>query len=305
MFRDLYAEVTNRIVAALEAGVTPWIQPWSTSFEPTPINAVSRRCYRGINTVLLTLEAQSRGFGRNAWLTYRQAKELGAHIRAGETGCVVVFYKLHELPHPATVEQIEDELKPRVIPLLRSFTVFNLDQVEALPERLRQREATAWQPDAAAETLLTESRAHICHGGALAFYDPREDRIQLPERASFEDSAGYYSTALHELCHWTGHSKRLNRNLGRRFGNSAYAAEELIAEIGSAFLCAGCYLEGRLRHASYVAHWLEILKNDKRAIFAAAAKAQQAVDYIESVCGTPPIAVTANLAFKQKEAGSA
>jgi antirestriction protein ArdC len=306
MHRDLYCEVTNRIIAALDAGVTPWIQPWSTGFEPTPINAASRRCYRGINTVLLTLEAQSRGFNRNAWLTYRQAAELGAHVRAGESGCVVVFYKLHELPHPTSVEKLEDEPAPKVIPLLRAYTVFNLEQVDALPKRLREREALAtWHPEESAERLLKESQADIRHGGAMAYYDPRDDRIQLPNRENFDDSAGYYSTAMHELVHWTGHAKRLDRQLGRRFGNAAYAAEELVAEMGSAFLCASCYLEGRLRHASYIADWLELLKSDKRAIFAAAAKAQHAVDFIESVCGNPPIAVTSNMAWKKQEAGTA
>jgi antirestriction protein ArdC len=291
MHRDLYAEVTTRIITALEAGVTPWIQPWRTNFEPMPINAVSRRCYRGINAVLLTLEAQSRGFNRNAWLTYRQAMEVGANVRAGETGCVVVFYKLHELPHPKSVEQIEDEPKPRVVPLLRSFTVFNIDQVDGLPIRLREKEAMfSWQPDEAAERLLVESRADIRHGGSMAYYDPRNDRIQVPQRTAFKDSAGYYATALHELCHWTGHAKRLARDLTGRFGACAYAAEELVAEIGSAFLCASCYLKGSLRHASYISNWLQLLKNDKRAIFAASAKAQQAVDYIESTCGSPPVA---------------
>jgi antirestriction protein ArdC len=304
--RDLYAEVTNRIVAALEAGVTPWIRPWSVDFEPTPINAVSRRCYRGINTVLLTLEAQARGFNRNAWLTYRQAKEIGAQVRAGESGCLVIFYKLHDLPNPVTVEQIEDAPRPKVVPFLRSFTVFNLAQIDGLPDRLKEREAmVAWNSQDAAENIITGSGAMIRHGGAMAFYDLRDDFIQLPERRSFPDGAGYYATALHELVHWTGHVKRLNRQLGRRFGEAAYAMEELVAEMGSAFLCASCYLEGRLRHANYIGQWLQVLRNDKRAVFAAAAKAQQAADFIESVCGTPPIAATSNAAWSHQEAGVA
>jgi antirestriction protein ArdC len=303
--RDLYEDVTQRIVAALEAGVVPWIRPWTTDFDPSPINAVSRRTYRGINSVLLTLEAQSRGFSRSAWLTWRQARELGAYVRAGETGCVVVFYKLHELPHMTTIERLEDEVRPKVIPLLRSFTVFNLAQISGLPPRLCERDAkVAWDPLEAAETLLRESGARIRHGGAVAFYSPPEDRIQLPERHAFPDAVSYYGTGLHELVHWTAHPARLNRILGRRFGDAAYAMEELIAEMGSAFLCAGCYLEARLRHASYIANWLEVLKNDKRAVFAAAAKAQQAVDYIESVCGTPPIAATSNAAWSHQEAGA-
>jgi antirestriction protein ArdC len=306
MYRDLYAEVTNRIVSALEAGVTPWIRPWSVDFDPTPINAVSRRSYRGINTVLLTLEAQSRGYGRNAWMTYRQAMELGARVRRGESGTTAIFYKLHEFSLSTTVEQIEDEKKSKVISFLRWYTVFNVAQIDGLPERLKVRETlTTWNPQDAAESILQESGARICHGGAEAYYSPPDDRIQLPERGHFESGSAYYATALHELVHWSGHPKRLNRSLGRRFGEAAYAMEELIAEMGSAFLCAGCYLEGQLRHANYIGNWLQVLKSDKRAVFAAAAKAQQAVDFIESVCGTPPIAATSNAAWHHEEAGAA
>lgn len=306
MYRDLYAEVTNRIVAALEAGVTPWIRPWSLAFDPVPINAVSRRNYRGINAVLLTLEAQARGFSRNAWLTYRQAIELGAQVRRGESGTTIVFYKLHELPSITTVERLEDEKKPKVISFLRWYTVFNLVQVDGLPQRLQVKEAmTTWDPNLAAETILRESKAAIRHGGNDAFYNPESDHIQLPERAQFGSAATYYNVALHELIHWTGHRTRLNRDLGRRFGEAAYAMEELIAEIGSAFLCASCHLEGQLRHANYIGNWLQALKNDKRAIFAASAKAQSASDYIESVCGTPPLAATSNAAWTHEEAGAA
>jgi len=306
MHRDLYAEVTNRIVAALEAGVTPWIRPWSVDFDPTPINAVSRRSYRGINCVLLMLEAQLRGFGRNQWLTYRQAAELGAQVRRGESGTTVIFYKLHELPMSTTVERVEDDKRSNVISFLRWFTVFNVAQVEGLPARLRVKEAlTAWNPDHAAEAILGESGAAIQHGGSEAYYSPQDDRIQLPERSAFPDGAAYYATALHELVHWTGHPRRLQRDLGRRFGEAAYAMEELIAEMGSAFLCSGCYLEGRLRHANYIGNWLQVLRSDKRAVFAAAAKAQQATDYIESVCGTPPIAATSNAAWHQEQEAGA
>lgn len=306
MYRDLYAEVTNRIVLALEAGVTPWIRPWSADFDPTPINAVSRRSYRGINAVLLTLEAQSRGFGRSAWMTYRQAIELGAQVRRGESGTTAIFYKLHELSTPTTVEQIEDEKKSKVISFLRWYTVFNIAQIDGLPERLGVKEAlTTWDPHQAADAILRESRATMQHGGTEAYYSLPDDRIQLPERGHFPDATSYYATALHELVHWTGHPGRLNRNLGRRFGEAAYAIEELVAEMGSAFLCASCYLEGQLRHANYIGNWLQVLKNDKRAVFAAAAKAQQATDYIESVCGTPPIAATSNAAWHHEEAGAA
>lgn len=305
MHRDIYAEVTNRIVAALEAGITPWIRPWSVDFDPTPINAVSRRSYRGINSVLLTLEAQTRGYSRSAWLTYRQATEVGGQVRRGESGTTVIFYKLADLPHTATVERIEEDRRANVVPFLRSFVVFNIAQIKGLPANLKVKEAQAsWDPHQAADAVLVESRAHIRHGGAEAYYSPLDDRIQLPERGCFPNASSYYATALHELVHWTGHAGRLNRNLGRRFGEAAYAMEELVAEMGSAFLCASCYLEGHLRHANYIGNWLQVLKGDKRAVFAAAAKAQQATDFIDSVCGTPPIAATSNAAWAHQEAGT-
>jgi antirestriction protein ArdC len=286
MNRDLYQVVTDKIVAALEAGTPPWIRPWSGDLERVPVNGFSRRPYRGINCILLTLEAQLRGFGRNLWLTYRQASELGAQVRGGEHGTTVVFFKRHEVP----VEPGDESSEPRVVPLLRSFTVFNVAQIDRLPERLQQpaAEPSAWLPEHAPEELLAKSGARVEHGGFAAFYMAAEDRIQLPERELFADAGSYYATALHELTHWTAHPTRLDRQLGRRFGDAAYAMEELIAEIGSAFLCASCRLEGRLQHVAYVANWVKVLKDDKRAVFTAAAKAQQAADYVEGLARPAP-----------------
>lgn len=283
--RDLYAEITAKIIAALEAGTPPWIRPWQGDPEPFPVNGMSRRPYRGVNCVLLTLEAQLRGFSRNTWLTYRQARELGAQVRGGAQGATVIFYRTLEVPAEA-----EEDTASRVIPLLRAFTVFNLDQIDNLPERLHApaTEVNGWVAEHAPEQVLADSRATIRHGGFAAFYDLAEDAIQLPDRALFADAGAYYATALHELVHWTGHPSRLHRELGRRFGASAYALEELVAEIGSAFLCARCQIEGRLQHASYVAHWIEVLKNDKRAVFAASAKAQQAADFIQGLAKPAP-----------------
>ena len=286
MNRDLYQHVTDRIVAALEAGTPPWIRPWSGGLDPFPTNGMSRRPYRGINCILLTLEAQLRGFGRNSWLTFRQAKELGAQVRGGEHGTTVIFYKTQELP----AANAEGEVPQRVAPLLKSFTVFNVAQIDQLPERLQQPvvEPTGWVREHAPEKLLADSGARIEHGGFAAFYSPEEDRIQLPERELFADAGAYYATALHELTHWSGHASRLNRQLGRRFGAAAYAMEELIAEISSAMLCAVCRLEGQLQHASYVADWIAILKADKRAVFTAAAAAQRAADYVEGLAKPSP-----------------
>ncbi len=283
--RDLYSEVTSKIVAALEAGTPPWIRPWSGDMEPFPTNGLSRRPYRGVNCVLLTLEAQLRGFSRNTWLSYRQARELGAQVRGGEHGTTVIFYKTLEVP-----QEVEDDARPRVVPLLRSFTVFNVAQIDGLPDRLREpaAEPTGWVREQEPEKLLADSGAAIEHGGFAAFYSPADDRIQLPERELFADAGAYYATALHELVHWTGHERRLNRSLGPRFREAAYAMEELVAEIGSAFLCAACRVEGRLQHAAYVADWIRVLKDDKRAVFTAAAKAQQAADYVQNLAKPAP-----------------
>jgi antirestriction protein ArdC len=290
MNHDLYQVVTDRIVAALEAGTAPWIKPWAADFDGVPVNAGSKRPYRGVNRVLLTMEALARGYRRNAWLTYRQAKELGGQVRGGERGTTIVFYRLREAPQALEDERSENEPKPKVIPLLRAYTVFSVQQVDGLPDRLNPPAPSrpAWAPHEAAERLLHASGARIEHGGSYAFYSPLDDRIVIPDVGAFKDRGSYYATALHELTHWTGHPDRLDRQLGRRFADAVYAAEELVAEMGGAFLCASCHLDGKLQHAEYIGEWLKVLKNDKRAIFTASTKAQQAADYIESKVGSPP-----------------
>lgn len=293
---DLYASITARIVAALEAGTPPWIRPWTgvPDCDPTPANATSQRPYRGINVLLLNLQAMSRGFSRNRWLTFQQALSVGACVRKGEHGTPIVFFKLHEVGDGSTAAN--DEASRRVVPLLRSFTVFNVDQVDGLPAALAPIAAPehVWDPIEAAEALIARSGAVIRHGGARAFYASSEDLIQLPPRSAFPSASDYYATALHELTHWTGHPDRCFRPLGRRHGISAYAFEELIAEMGSAFLSNHCRLPGRLQHDSYIASWLEALRNDKRLIFTAASQAQRAADYL--LPRPPEVAAVATLA---------
>ena len=194
-------------------------------------------------------------------------------MRGGERGTSVVLYKLHEIRDATDNEK-------KVIPLLRSFIVFNVAQIDGLPNQPTQPAQPTWDPEIEAEMILTSSGAVIRYGTAEAYFHPAKDAIYLPAMASFTDGGGYYATVLHELVHWTGHPKRCNRNLSGRFGNDSYAMEELIAELGSAFLCAQCRIDGRLQHAAYVRSWLPVLKNDKRAIFTAAAKAQQAADLL-------------------------
>ena len=208
-------------------------------------------------------------------MTYRQAAALNAQVRGGEHGTSVVLYKLHEVADAKT------EGEKRVIPLMRCFTVFNVAQIDGLPQPAQPAQPTrAWDPHLEAELVLSSSGADIRAGTSQAYFHPAKDAIYLPAKDAFTDQGAFYSTALHELTHWTGHPKRCNRDLSGRFGNDAYAIEELVAEMGSAFLCGHCRIDGRLQHAAYLHSWLQVLKADKRAIFTASAKAQQAADLL-------------------------
>jgi len=279
---DLYAETTARIVSALEQGVTPWVRPWSTGIDGLPVNAHTKRPYRGINVLLLALEAQTHSYPLNRWLTFRQAAALGARVRKGEHGTNIVFWKLRTIEVKADTSAYDDSPVDRVIPLLRCFTVFNTAQIDGLPPAMVETmpSSPAWFGDETAELLIDAAGADIRHGGSRAYYLPSGDHIQIPPRTAFAMASSYYATTLHELVHWTGHPARLDRRLSGRFGDEAYAAEELIAELGSAFLCAHCRIDGQLQHASYIGNWLRVLRDDKRAIFEASTKAQHAADYL-------------------------
>lgn len=287
---DLYTRVTERIVAALEAGTPPWIVPWRACGPVLPSNFSTGKTYRGINTLLLMAEAADQGYEHRQWLTLRQANQLGGTVRKGERGTTVVFFKWCD----AEPEFEDEHSERRVVPLLRAFTVFNLAQIDGL--NLPAAETPLWQPEELAEDLLLGSRARLTHGGNRAFYSPLDDAIHLPPQAWFPDASAYYATALHELTHWTGHPARCNRPLGRRHGLDAYAFEELIAEMGAAFLCAHCRLPARLEHASYIDSWLSALRGDKRLIFVAAGKAQSATDFVLRASGVVPGPVSEALA---------
>jgi antirestriction protein ArdC len=286
---DLYASITSRIIAAMERGTPPWVRPWSQIDDVLPINAHSRRPYRGVNFALLSLEAEAYGYSVNRWLTYRQASELGAQVRRGERGSTVVFWQLRRVA--ATAESFPDEsAQPppdNVYPLLRAYTVFNVAQIEGLPVDYATPRVPTWEPEARGEELILMSGARFRQGGTRAYYQPGTDEIHLPALAAFPTAAGYYATALHELVHWSGAPARCHRDLNGRFGDAAYAAEELIAEMGAAYLCAHCRIDGELRHASYLQSWLRVLRNDKRAIFTAAAAAQKAADYLIGLTQPP------------------
>lgn len=276
--KDVRQEITDRIISILERGPEAWRKTWSVAAaQGLPINGSTGAAYRGINVLNLWCEAQERGFSSNRWMTYKQAQEAGAQVRKGERGAGIVFYQMidkEEQQEDGTAEQ-------KRFPILKSFTVFNTDQIDGLPKQSEQPQRKH-EPIPAADAVIAASGAQIGHDGARAAYSPTLDVIAMPKPESFETSENYYATCLHELAHWTGHESRLNRNLRGRFGDDEYAAEELIAELTAAF-CAGSLgfadatIEG---HASYLDSWLRVLKSDKTAIFTAAAQAQAAHDFI-------------------------
>jgi antirestriction protein ArdC len=281
MRRDLYAEVSARIVAELEAGAAPWIKTWAaTPGANTPCNAVTNRPYSGSNVVLLWM-TRAAGYRTPRYLTFKQALELGGHVRKGERGTRVYFVKRLQ------VREKDADDATRIVPMLREYTVFNVDQCENLPERIvapgvvKPRNSDERSP--AIDEFLACTGASIREGFGEAYYLPGADFISLPRFEAFKNAAHFYSTAFHELGHWTGHKSRLARDLRHRFGETAYAAEELVAELCSAFLCAEFSIDGDLRHAGYVKDWICLLKADTRAFFTACSKAQAAADFLRGL----------------------
>ncbi len=286
--RPLYHRVTDAIIAQLDQGVRPWTQPWSAGWSG-PVSRPLRHGgepYRGINVLLLWSEAMARGFASPTWMTFRQALALGAHVRRGERGAMVVY--ANRIQRTETGEAGEDV--ERSIPFLKAYTVFNLEQIESLPERFSPAAVDELGPEhriVTADAFFRRTDADIRHGGDRAFYSRSTDHVQMPPFECFEDAHAYYATLAHECTHWTRHPSRLNRDFGRRrWGDEAYAQEELVAELGAAFLCAdlGLALIPREDHAAYIDGWLKVLKRDRQAIFTAAAHAQRACEFLHT-CG--------------------
>jgi len=277
---DLYQKVTDAIVAELEKGVAPWVRPWATldtRFGGGPFNGCTERGYRGINVWLLLITAMKKGYQDSRWFTFRQAQSLGAHVKKGEKSTMVIFWKQHRIQETATKSGEQEEKK---IPFLRAYAVFNAEQCEGLASLPKTEEITRELRYQQAEALFVRHAVDVKHGGDQAFFSPGLDFIQMPRLDAFESEEHYWGVKLHELTHWSGHKSRLDRDLSGRFRSEAYAAEELVAEMGSAFLCAQLGIEGHLRHPEYIGNWLKVLKDDKRAVFKASSLAQAAADFV-------------------------
>ena len=291
---DLYSRVTQAMIADLQRGVRPWLKPWNAEHAAGPITRPLRangQPYKGINVLSLWESALSQHFAAPIWMTFKQAKELGADVRKGSRGTPVVYADRFT----KTETGDDGQETERRIPFLKSYAVFNVEQIEGLPPHYCAPAVAPVDPTQrieAADRFFNQTEADIRHGGDHAYYAAHSDHVQMPPFTSFRDPESYYSTLAHEVTHWTKAPSRLDRDFGRkRFGDEGYAREELVAEIGAAFLCCdlGITPEPREDHAAYLGHWLAVLKEDKRAIFRAAAHAQRAIDFLHALQPDPSV----------------
>jgi len=282
---NFYDDITNKIIGELQQGRVPWVQPWGGPATKAqlalPKNASTDRTYSGINVLILWGAVIQHGFSGQSWLTFRQALALGGHVRKGERGTTVV-YADRFVPDDAKQRAAQSGGEARAIPFLKRFTVFNTHQCDDLPEQIA---TTAPPPPAGTieprvEALIKGTGIEVRIGGNRAFYDVSEDYVQVPPPAAFFEPFNWHRTALHELGHASGHASRLNRDLSGSFGSRKYAFEELVAEINAAFCCAALGIVPTVRHADYIASWLEVLREDNRAIVRAASLASKAADYL-------------------------
>lgn len=290
--RDVYTTVTAQIISAIERGAGTWKMPWHTSgrYAFSPINVTSRKPYRGINTVCLWAASEAKGYDSGEWGTYRQWQQRGAQVRKGEKASSVVFWKFAN-DREESQDWEEHPLQGSRLLFARAYSVFNAAQVDGYTAK-PEAEPPMLERIEHAERFFHAIGADVRHGGNRAYYSPDADYIQMPPFAAFIGNVSYYSTLAHEHTHWTAKAERCDRQLGKRFGDNAYAAEELIAELGAAFVCAhlGLSTQPREDHAQYIQSWLRVLNADKRAIFTAASKAQQACDWLLKRAGSSSIA---------------
>ncbi len=282
---SLYEDVTSRIISDLDDGIVPWVQPWSSGGIDTPLamprNARTSKIYSGINILILWDAVIKGGYGSHAWLTFKQALELGGCVRKGEKGWTVCFADSF-IPKDEKKRARQENTDPQSVPFLKRYTVFNISQCDGLPEDLYQSAPPTAEREIIprAEALISATGASFEIGGEIACYIPRLDAIRVPPQTAFTDQINYYRTVFHELGHWTGHASRLARDLSTKFASDGYAREELVAELAAAFVCASLGIVPTVRHADYLGNWLQVLKEDARAIFKAASMASKACDYI-------------------------
>lgn len=271
--KDIHKEVTDKILEAMKSGSLPWIKPWSSiGSQGMPRNAITRRAYSGANVALLWM----RGFASQRYLTYKQAQEAGGNVKKGEKGTMIIY--------SSAVERIADNGDKKMIPFLKTFTVFALEQCDGLDHLIEKPlNVNPFERDKDCDAFMASTNADIRHGEGRAYYTNKEDYIMLPAWETFKDADGYYGTALHELVHWTGSEKRCNRQFGKRFGDRAYAAEELVAELGAAFMCAEFGYDATTQHAAYIQNWISLLESDPKAFITAASKASASVEYLRSL----------------------
>lgn len=282
---DIRQAITDKIITMLEKGGnevrTRWTKAAKSGF---PSNAKSGDYYHGVNVLILWDAAINAGYSSNVWMTYKQAEAMGAQVRKGEKAEMCCYFDMIEKKDEKNEVNLNADGKASHFPMCKPFWLFNIDQIDGLPEKITQTDKTEieFSPIEEAEKILAASGAEILHGFDRAFYSPSKDHIALPKREQFTGPENYYATALHELTHWTGHPSRLNREYGNRFGDDAYAFEELIAELGAAFVVGHVgFVDVTIEnHAAYVESWLTVLKNDKTAIFTAAKQASLAYDFI-------------------------
>ncbi len=282
---SLYDEITRKIIAELEAGRAPWVQPWGTKAVNAPLampkNAATGRQYSGINVLILWGAVIEHGFPGQSWLTFRQALALGGNVRKGEHGTTVV-YADRFVPDDEKQRANETGEQAQAIPFLKRFTVFNVAQCENLPDDVA---VVAPSPpldliEPRVEALIQATGVDFRIGGNRAFYAPGPDYVMVPPPQAYFEPINWHRTALHELGHASGHASRLNRDLSGAYGTKKYAFEELVAEMNAAFCCASLGIAPTVRHADYIGSWLEVLRDDNRAIFRAASLASKAADYV-------------------------
>jgi antirestriction protein ArdC len=258
---SLYQEITDKIIAELEQGRVPWVQPWNAAAAPLglPRNAATGRAYSGVNVLILLIAGMEHGFTTHKWLTFRQALKLGGHVRKGEKGTTAV-YADRFIPYRERTRAAETGDEPEAIPFLKRFTVFNIDQCEDLPADIAPPPAPSDDhlvlPQA--EALIRATGADIRIGGNRAYYIPSEDYIQVPPPSAFFEPINWHRTVFHEMSHWAGARHRLNRDLSGSFGSPSYCREELVAELSGSFVCAALSIVPTVRHADYLGSWLTL-----------------------------------------------